>query len=88
MSFWSFLGELVLLEWLFGHKKQAEVVAPPSGRSYNYENDCFNRIHSSANSIVEFEYQHDKYDILSDRYDDLQSKFDDIYDELDDIDDF
>ena len=34
MSFWNFLGELALLEWLFGSSKHDEVKTPPSNHLY------------------------------------------------------
>ena len=90
MSFWSFLGELALLEWLFGSRKQDEMAAPPPSRSYDYgrEDDYFDKVHSLESRIDELESQQDRYDILSDRYDELQDRIDDLQDELDEMDDY
>ena len=90
MSFWNFLGELALLEWLFGSGKHDEVKTPPSNHLYDYnrEDDCFDRIHSLENRIDELERQQSKCDILSDRYDELQDRIDDLQDELDEMDDY
>ena len=90
MSFWRFLGELALLEWLSGSRKEDEVAAPPPSHSYDdgLEDDYFDKVHSLQNQIDELEHQQDRCDILSDRYDELQDRIDDLQDELDDIDDF
>ena len=87
MSFWNFLGELALLEWLFGSSKHDEVKTPPSNHLYDYnrEDDYFDRIHSLGNRIDELERQQGKCDIL---YDELQDRIDALQDELDEMDDY
>ena len=90
MSFWSFLGELALLEWLFGSRKQDEMAAPPPQCSYDYglEDNYFDKVHSLKNRIDELERQQDRCDMISDRYDALQDRIDDLQDELDELDEF
>ncbi len=90
MSFWSYLGELALLEWLFGSSKQDEVKTPPSSRPYDYgrEDNYLDKVYSLENRINELKRQQDRCDILSDRYDELQDRIDNLRDELDELDDY
>ncbi len=59
MSFWSFSGELALLEWPFGSGKRNEAKTPPSGRPYNYdrEDGYLDKVYSLESRIDELERQ-------------------------------
>ena len=90
MSFLSFLGKVLLFEWLLDDDEENKT--PSSSYSHSYdsgrEDDYFDRVHSLENRIDELERQQDRCDILSDRYDALQDRIDDLQDELDELDEF
>ena len=90
MSFLSFLGKFLLLEWLLDDDEENKTPPRPSSNQYDYgrEDDYFDRVHSLESRIDELERQQDRCDILSDRYDELQDRIDDLQDELDELDEF
>ena len=89
MSFWNFLGELALIEWLFGHKKQDGVASSTSRQSYDYgrEDEYLDKVQALERRINELEQRQERCDIYSDQYDELQDQIDDLQDELDELDD-